>query len=604
MRLSLIRAGTVLLLTVLAACGGGGGGDASRPETRVSIESSSLAESTGPVDTPHVRSLVITLDNLPAYGLYYDVVFGTSGITDVQAVYANPSRARLEVTFRPGGDLGDGSYHDTVTLTFCYDAQCQRPVTGSPLTVDTTLTVSSNAQATIDGTTVSSSATSVASAAPSASVTITTSGAAPAGDLYVVPVYDNTNGVAAVTSTVLSATQIRATFFFHPPGSKAATAYDDRITLRVCYDSACVREVGGSPFIVDAHYTISSDVQPEPGLAALDAASRSALPHDVIDAEFSTALNAVVMVSSWPDSALYIYDAATGSEKKLALNKPPLALSVRPDGLAAAVGHDGSVTHVDLPSVGSATPDVRLLDVTAPAGDLVLDGQGYVHVFPSAGLLPNLHTIRVADNTERLSYGPYGGTKARLHPSGNNIYAANNGLYPDNIENYAIADGTALRLGDSPYHGDYPMCGNLWFNADGSNVITACGRTFRTSTVRSEDMIYVGALPLSTALWGFRIRSLAVWAPAVELALIEEPWFECQNYASMPSACVSHLNFYESAFLTRRQVYSIGPVVLGSGSYAQQGLFVFYRNDGSKLLISRLRAMPNPAAEYYVSTLR
>jgi hypothetical protein len=262
------------------------------------------------------------------------------------------------------------------------------------------------------------------------------------------------------------------------------------------------------------------------------------------------------------------------------------------------------VTHVDLVSIGSTTPTVVLLDLTAAAGDLVLDGHGYVQVFPTAGPLPYLHTIRVADNTETLTYGPYVGTKARLHPAGDNIYAANNGTYPDDIENYALVGGTAVRLGDSPYHGDYPMCGNLWFNADGSNVITACGRAFHTSTLRDQDMVYAGALALSNALNGFRIRSLATWAPENEIALVEEARSECENYAAMPSACVSHLTLYDGTLLTRQQLYSIAPVALAGNSYAQQGLFVFYRNDGGKLLLSRLRGMANPAAEYFISVVR
>ena len=106
----------------------------------------------------------------------------------------------------------------------------------------------------------------------------------------------------------------------------------------------------GSPFSVSSTFTVGT--VPEPGVTPLDVASRVALPHDVIDAEFSKTLNRIVMVGNYPANALYLYDPASGTEQQQALSAIPIAVSISPDGLTAAVGHDATITVVDLTMVG------------------------------------------------------------------------------------------------------------------------------------------------------------------------------------------------------------------------------------------------------------
>ena len=197
---------------------------------------------------------------------------------------------------------------------------------------------------------------------------------------------------------------------------------------------------------------------------------------------------------------------------------------------------------------------------------------------------------------------PYAGNRARLHPSGDTLYAANNGLSPDDIENYHVETGTVSLFGDSRYHGDYAMCGNLWISDDGARIYTTCGATFGASAVPANDMLYAGTLPLSTSMYcGYRIRSASALASTKEVALIEQPWYECQGYSGMLSSCYSHLNLYDSDFLTQTARYAFPPVLVAGASYRQLGLFVFHQSSGSKILISRLDGITNPNAEYYLS---
>jgi hypothetical protein len=343
----------------------------------------------------------------------------------------------------------------------------------------------------------------------------------------------------------------------------------------------------------------------EAGLTAAPLTEIEAVPHDIVDAEYSAALDAIVMVSSYPAHALSVHDLATRTERSIALVKTPTAVSVGPDGLTAAVGHDALVTVVDLtPGAGAAAP--KLLDASIDVVDVVMAGNGYAYAFPRVDQWASIHSLHVATNTEtRSSYAAiYAGTLARLHPSGTKMYGANNGLSPSDIERYSMTGGIAQRAYDSPYHGDYAMCGNLWFSESGANIYTACGNTFRSSDVQAQDMVYAGALQLSSSqYYGYRVLSASDSAEAQQVALIEQDWYECGPYGDAAN-CFSHVNLYGNQFLTRTARYSLSPFTVGGNTYPQRGLFVFHSADGSRrYVVSRLFGMPNPYAEFYISRL-
>ena len=77
------------------------------------------------------------------------------------------------------------------------------------------------------------------------------------------------------------------------------------------------------------------------------APSLARLSFNVTDAEYSISLGKLVLVSTSPNE-LHIYDPLTEADQIVPLVMPPFAVSVGPDGLHAAVGHDGWISYVDL----------------------------------------------------------------------------------------------------------------------------------------------------------------------------------------------------------------------------------------------------------------
>jgi hypothetical protein len=603
--------------SMMVACGGGGGGgggsgggnggggaNSNATDPSVSIDQRSFSVTASAWDTGQSRSALISVTNMPAAGAWVDIDNTNTGVSSTDLAGETATSAQLIIQFKPGTQLTPGTYRDTITIKICADDQCLKQFKNSPLTVTTSLVVSGESSVSaVDGPISATASKRVQSQpAPTASTRVTIGNPGPVAPY--IAIASTSQLLSNVAPVLESASRVRIDAVFNLPFSLTPGDHTEDVSVMVCYDATCARQLSGSPVTLPVTYHVTNDALPEPGVDPVAVVSRTSLPHDVIDSEYSKALESIVMVSSYPRNSLYLFDMATLTERELVLNKAPVSVSVSPDGTRAAVGHDALVSIVDLAQLKSGTTAPVLLNTSTTAFDIVLDGHGFVHVFPATDQWVSVHSIEIATNTETLASGQiYAAEHARLHPSGDFIYGADNGLSPSDIEKFDVTGGVANYLYDSPYHGDYAMCGDLWFKDDGTTVYTRCGNTFRASTTRSQDMVYSGKLQLSTSqYYGYNITSLSQSSATQEIALIETD-SSC-SFIGDPESCYSHLALYESDFLNRQSVHSISPVQVAGSAYAQRGLFVFHSADGQhRYMVSRLVGMPNPAAEYYVTVL-
>jgi hypothetical protein len=299
-----------------------------------------------------------------------------------------------------------------------------------------------------------------------------------------------------------------------------------------------------------------------------------ALAYRVVDAEFNLATNRIISVSANP-SRLHILDPETQTVQSVDLPQVPTSVAVQPNGLFAAVGHNGFISYVNL----TTRVVDRVYSVTTDVLDIVLPGNGYVYAFPRTDQWETIRSILLSSGAETLSGGSsiYAGTLARMHPSGKYIYGANNGLSPSDFEKYAIGTTattgtTASYLYDSPYHGDYAFSGNVWVSEDGLRLFARSGNVFRSSEVRAEDMTYGGALSgMSAVEWA--VQSTA----AGKIFALPGSTFN--------TTAASELRVYDSAFLAYRGASVLPRFNLTTGSFASRGRFVFTRADGTRVYV-------------------
>jgi hypothetical protein len=298
----------------------------------------------------------------------------------------------------------------------------------------------------------------------------------------------------------------------------------------------------------------------------------------VIDAEYSKQLNKIIMVSATPSNQLHIFDPVAETDTAVNLNLVPTSVSVSPDGLYAAVGHNAWISYVNL-STGTL---VKTLAVTADVFDVVLAGNGYVYAFPRIDQWVEIHCINISTGTETLSesWSIRAGTRAKLHASGTSIYGADNGLSPADIEKYDIGGGTAFYLYDSPYHGDYAMCGDLWMSEDGLRIFTRCGNVFRSSPNRyssgttPEDMTYNGALENLSL-----VRHLSHSQTIAKVIAVPD-----NTYANANAD--TEVRTFNYDFLTFQTSVTLPYfVVSNTSAFAGHGRYAFYNSSGTKSFV-------------------
>lgn len=214
------------------------------------------------------------------------------------------------------------------------------------------------------------------------------------------------------------------------------------------------------------------------------------LDHGVVDAVFDRAHNRIITVSASPNR-LNVLDPEGRTQLSVPLSLSPTCVSLRPDGLFAAVGHSGYVTYVDL----TAMAVERVYAVTCDALEVVLASNGWLYVFPSRGQQTYIRSIELSTGNESLTGGSiYAGMVGRLHPSGTSLYTVDSGPYPFQMYKFDVSGGPVALLYPSPYWGDYPFGGNLWFSDDGRRIFARSGYVFRSSTEQTQDMTYNGQL--------------------------------------------------------------------------------------------------------------
>jgi chitinase len=359
-----------------------------------------------------------------------------------------------------------------------------------------------------------------------------------------------------------------------PDGSRVML--DDAIAVRSSFVPDVEGEYLVSLSVYDGAWSSADEVLIR-ALAPISDGSVTPLDFRVTDAEQSRALGRLVFVSA-ESRKLVIYDPDTETSQDVALNLDPTCLSVSPDGLFAAVGHDANVSYVDL----SAGMLVSTISVSIPVAEIVLGDNGYVYAH--GDVYDGFRSIEIASQTVTESPGftyDYA-NRMRLHPSGDRLYGASRNISPDDIIRIDISGGIASNAQDSQYHGDYYMCGDLWLSRDGGRIFTACGNVFRSSVDAASDMTYNGSLA-GTTLLSWVDHSLETGKVAAVGGM---------DFAGREDRMV---RIYDDEFLALdREVRLPTTTGGGVGRISWAGRYAFYSADGSRLFVV-VQASPDSA---------
>ncbi|HET9822663.1 MAG TPA: hypothetical protein VFQ16_12640 [Burkholderiaceae bacterium] len=373
------------------------------------------------------------------------------------------------------------------------------------------------------------------------------------------------------------------------PGS-----YTDTLSVSICYDEACSREVQGSPFTMPLRLDVGYFARAEQGVTPVVPVQTTVLDHDVVGVAYSAALDAVITASALPEPMLRVHDLRSGLVRSHALLTAPTSLSVGADGLHAAVGHDAAVSLVDL-QAGPASA-VSRMQVPMAVGSVVLAGARIVAIGAQAFNWNDIYWVDTATGvaTRAGSGKVFGIGDSVLHPSGDRIYFADRGVSPDDVIRMDLdGDPAAAQTHDSRYHGDYAFCSRVAISPDGRRLYTGCGVVLSTATLLEDDMRYAGQMALSPAdaatLQPYVSTALSVAPDGAHVALLEENRYTCNPQIDRLDDCHTRVAVYDAATLARRSLLGLAPYQRGSDSLKQWGRRVMHRSDGSLIVMAEVR---------------
>ncbi|MBE7157049.1 MAG: BACON domain-containing protein [Rhodospirillales bacterium] len=276
----------------------------------------------------------------------------------------------------------------------------------------------------------------------------------------------------------------------------------------------------------------------------------------IVAAEYDKVLDRIVMVSDRP-SELHLYDPVTQADGIVALDSTPLSVSVRPDGLFAAVGHKGHISLVDL----SSMQVTKTIPVDFDCAGIVLASNGYAYVFPVFSGTNTVIAIRLSDGnlTDTTITSP--SSFAHLQPSLPYIYT---GRY--SFDKLDISSGVAYAAEENFYSQGFG--GNFWFSEDGRRIIDASASALLTSDNNATDLSPNGNLSGAGGV---------DWAADSQIR---------QQTAVLTSVNISRnalLQIYADDGLALQRQTELPGFTTSAGPYLSQGRYVFWNRDATKL---------------------
>lgn len=183
----------------------------------------------------------------------------------------------------------------------------------------------------------------------------------------------------------------------------------------------------------------------------------------------------------------------------------PESITISPDGsrmYVALLRRNHSSYWFDTPTNYIAEFDLetqsylRQFMVIADPYDMVVTDGGLLIMTGGSDQWTDIDIYRTATGEKTGSRGTYEQSRIALHPSQLAVYTAENGLSPSDNYRYDFdpATGAFTSSWDSPYHGDYPLGGNVFCHPNGTNVISRGGTVLTSSNVRTQDLRFVKSL--------------------------------------------------------------------------------------------------------------
>jgi hypothetical protein len=311
----------------------------------------------------------------------------------------------------------------------------------------------------------------------------------------------------------------------------------------------------------------------------------------IVDAEYDRVHDRIVVVTA-NANRLAVIDPATRSVSTVELNLAPQCVSVDPSGNTAVVGHNGWITTVDLNDV--TVTSVRTIPCNVWD---VVTANGWCHAFPMLNQWTNIFSMDLGSGQVTSNGSIHEKTHAKLRPGSLQMYGISGVVSPSDLTKYDASSSPPTFLYDSPYHGDYPMGGDLWMSDDGTYIYTEGGSAFHATDDQSTDMLYAGGVPGNG-----HIRHLDHSSAAERVCSIRA-WHNWELTMTGHAQIDTVVAFHTVPFLSDLGSTVLPTAALDGASRRFHGLFCFFNSAGTSCHVLMKANVPGGTTHWAATSI-
>lgn len=248
----------------LTACGGGGSSGSPvvplAPQASLTLGSPNVAIATGISNgVPQPQQIALTVANAPQIALPYKVTVSGSGVSGASVTWTSASSGTLAIQLPDPASLGKGRFSGVVHLMVCNDAGCTQSIKGSPVDVPVNYEIDDDATFTFQQPSWNYQATTVDTFPQTVGFSLNLQNI-PSTGLYIRPHQQPGGFLTAVNYRIVNDSSGGTTLYIDltvaSPASVGSGLFQQNLTVEVCYDKDCTRQLAGSPITQPLTYYV------------------------------------------------------------------------------------------------------------------------------------------------------------------------------------------------------------------------------------------------------------------------------------------------------------------------------------------------------------
>ncbi len=354
-----------LFAAVLSACGGGGGSPGNAvvpfaPQASLTLDSPSVGLTTGISNgVPQPQLVLLTVANPPQVALPYKITVSGTAVSSANVTWDSSSSGKLAIQLPDPASLGQGTYSGVVHLMVCNDAGCTQSIKGSPVDIRVTYEVADDATFSFNQPSWRYQATTADMFAQTVGFSLYLQNI-PSTGLFIRPHQGSSGFLTDETYHTVEDSSGGVTLYIDltvaSPASVGSGFFKQNLTIEICYDADCTRQLVGSPITQPLSYYVFMTPGKEYTLVNADVVGTTDVAYDAASQKLVvTALNNYYTSNT---GAVAQLDPATGAVgTKLVLSE---------DLMRVALSDDGQYAY----AASSSTPTIHRLLLPSLTSDL------------------------------------------------------------------------------------------------------------------------------------------------------------------------------------------------------------------------------------------